>query len=565
MVGLLVIISLFLVYFKKAKKPEKDQKSRNKNGALEENTGYSGKKDFKAPLKNKHQENENKRHRQAKKNKQEKKSSKPQKTQAPKQPQNIGDASKNKTSGPEGKQVSDQKTEKQTHKETEVKQGKVEAQKEDYSKPKYIGYNPINIFNQSQPYFYPYVLMPRPHSVIKFPRKGRKGRKGFKEADFKWYLENFFGDTFYVFDERFIMVKESMEPYEPDFTLTNEKRGLNLFLDIEIDEPYEGLNDIANRKATHFQGSNTKRDQAFQKRGWIVARFAEIQVHQQPLSCCLFIADLVKSINPEFKVPRDLLEVSKVSPIQQWSKEQATQWSKEKYRERYLTIERFGHLPETQILEEAKETSLGEEIENKVNNEGWKVEELIEDQYNLPVKTLIERIINDSKYLSFYYAGQWRVTKPNSVNTKSFTAFCFLKNEDLKFEIDQLHYPDKKENPFTVKESGPNLGLVKIRSLIQIGIDNGKLIRIVYTRSAWTEMEVDNTTGEVIENVTEAETSVRTVGNCELAKNTLDVNHLTHYNLLNNDYEYLHAYCHKREDERVFRFDRISEIAILNI
>ena len=59
--------------------------------------------------------------------------------------------------------------------------------KEDYSKfskPKYIGYNPINIFTQTEPLNYPYVIMPsKSGCVIKFPQKGRTGRKGYKEDD----------------------------------------------------------------------------------------------------------------------------------------------------------------------------------------------------------------------------------------------------------------------------------------------------------------------------------------------------------------------------------------------
>ena len=56
--------------------------------------------------------------------------------------------------------------------------------KEDYSKfskPKYIGYNPINIFTQTEPLNYPYVIMPsKSGCVIKFPQKG-----GLVEKDIK--------------------------------------------------------------------------------------------------------------------------------------------------------------------------------------------------------------------------------------------------------------------------------------------------------------------------------------------------------------------------------------------
>ena len=50
------------------------------------------------------------------------------------------------------------------------------------SKPKYIGYNPTNIFAQTEPLNYPYVIMPsRPECVIKFLKRGGLEERGYKE------------------------------------------------------------------------------------------------------------------------------------------------------------------------------------------------------------------------------------------------------------------------------------------------------------------------------------------------------------------------------------------------
>jgi len=199
----------------------------------------------------------------------------------------------------------------------------VKPEKEEQSKEKYIGYNPINIFAQTEPLSFPYVIMPKANCVIKFPRKGRVGRKGYKEEDFRTYIDKYFKTAFQVFDDRFILVKNSPKPFEPDFTLIDEKNGINIFLDIEIDEPYEGLNDINKRKATHFQYSDTNRNNAFKNRGWIVIRFAEIQIHQEPNSCCRFLADVIKSIHPQFTIPPALSNSKQIKPIKQWTKEEA--------------------------------------------------------------------------------------------------------------------------------------------------------------------------------------------------------------------------------------------------
>ena len=171
------------------------------------------------------------------------------------------------------------------------------------AKPKFIGYNPINIFAQTEPLNFPIVIMPKPGCVIKFPHKGKGGRKGYKEADFHQYLTRHFSHAFQLYTDRILSVKGNSNPFAPDFAFIDEKEGVNLFLDVEIDEPYEGLNDLGKRKPTHFQYADTDRNNAFKNRGWIVIRFAEIQIHQDPAGCCLFIADVIASIHPTFKIP----------------------------------------------------------------------------------------------------------------------------------------------------------------------------------------------------------------------------------------------------------------------
>lgn len=444
-----------------------------------------------------------------------------------------------------------------------TKPNPIEPLPEEQSKPKYIGYNPINIFGQTEPFNFPYVIMPKPECIIKFPRKGRTGRKGFKEDDFKSYLTKSFSNAFKIYDDRFITVKENSKPYEPDITFTDEKNGINIFLDIEIDEPYEGINNIALRKATHFQYADTNRNNAFKNRGWIVIRFAEIQVHQEPLQCCLFVADVIKSIHSKFEIPSALLKVHKVTPLKQWTKEQAEQWSKEKYREKYLGIDNFGFISETEKLEELQETDLGELIENEVEDERPFVppEDKPKTSSN-PKRDIVQAAIQNSKFLSFTYNGSRTITKPKNLNGSLFTAFCYVKNREREFSISDLQNPTIKQKPFTVEDTGPNLGLDSIKNIANTAIQYGKFIRMKYIRSAWTEMKVDKETGEVIIESTEAEESVRTINNIQLSIDVLDQDHIDKYNL---DENYITAYCNRREAKRTFRFDRISEIAILNL
>lgn len=437
----------------------------------------------------------------------------------------------------------------------------IKPEKEEQSKEKYIGYNPINIFAQTEPFNYPYVIMPKPNSVIKFPRKGRFGRKGYKEEEFKKYIEKYFKESFQVFDDRFILVKNNPKPFEPDFTLIDEKNNINIFFDIEIDEPYEGLNDISKRRPTHFQQFDTNRNNAFKNRGWIVIRFAEIQVHQKPNSCCRFIADVLKSINPKYVVPANLSNIERLNPIRQWTKEEAENWSLERYREKYLGIDNFGQTLTSDDLSNIEETEIGE-----------KIEDIVEDDKFIPIETKssntntkldkIYSAINSGKYLSFKFENEQSVVKPIKVSDDKLLAFCYVKNRDRDFSLYNINDLCLKDSYYTLRVAGPTIGIDQITQAVNTAIVYHKLIRMKYTRSSWTNMIVDSETGELLIDRIEAEESVRTINDVQLSINALAQEHIEAYNLNSN---YITAYCNKREEQRTFRFDRIGEIEILNI
>jgi len=434
----------------------------------------------------------------------------------------------------------------------------VEPLPEEQSQPKYIGYNPINIFEQTDPFNFPYVIMPKSGCIIKFPRKGRTGRKGFKEDDFKSYLSKYFSNEFKIYDDRFITVKGNSKPYEPDITFTDEKNGINIFLDIEIDEPYEGINDIALREATHFQYADTNRNNAFKKRGWIVIRFAEIQVHQEPLKCCLFVADVIKSIHSEFKIPSTLQKVDKVTSIKQWTKEEAEQWSRERYREKYLNLPKgFGYVPETEKQEEVQETDLGELIENQVEDEPFFIPPKADPKVSSnPKRDLIENAIESRKYLTFIYNGKPTIIKPIRIFEKErLLGFCYIKNSEREFDLYQMNSLREKLQLYTTELTDKTIEVEKVKELIITAIKYNKYLRIRYTRGAWTDM----ITGEV----KEAEQSLRTISGIGLAKDVLEEEQVSQYNL--NNEEHLNAFCNRDDVRKTFRFDRINEVAVLNI
>jgi len=299
----------------------------------------------------------------------------------------------------------------------------------------------------------------------------------------------------------------------------------------------------------------------FKNRGWIIIRFAEIQVHQQPDSCCLFIAYLIKSINSKFKIPDGLNNTNKIIQLRQWTIEEAEKWSIEKYREKYLGITSFGVTVDGQYLTEIEETELGENIEKKVQDIIFIPPITNKIEPNIKLDKLYSAI-NSNKFLSFKYKDRQTITKPIKITGSELTAFCYVKNKELIFNIYEISNLNLKDSYYTLKVAGPTIGLDQISNAINTAIYFHRYIRMKYTRSSWTNMFVDPETGELIIDRTEAEESIRTINNVQLSINVLAKEQIEAYNLNNN---YISAYCNKREDQRVFRFDRIGEIEILDL
>lgn len=198
-----------------------------------------------------------------------------------------------------------------------------------------ILFSPNNYFAQDDDYLYPVVKMPKQNCLVKLPRDGRSNQKGYKEDDFYNQIRNQIPNIESTNNVHMIIPNYN-KPYEPDIVLLDKK--LNLFIDIEIDEPYDGYY----RYPTHYihPEENVKqdniRDLFFTESGWIVIRFTEKQVHCQSEECIDHIKNVLNSLykkefNTEIECERE----------NQWDYNQCIQWQKIYYREKYLGIERF--------------------------------------------------------------------------------------------------------------------------------------------------------------------------------------------------------------------------------
>ena len=229
------------------------------------------------------------------------------------------------------------KTASTTRTESQTNKIKSEANPEQ-SDDLRIQFNPNQFFEQGDDYSYPVVKMPQQSSFLKLPRKGRAMGKGYKEDDFYKAITQHIS-TVEAENDLHITIPYYNRPYEPDIVLVDKE--LNLYVDIEIDEPYDGYYRFPTHEFSQDQETVIKkdaiRDLFFTESGWVVIRFTERQVHLQEQECIAYIKDVLSSIRTY-----RLEETSNCISEPQWDYQQGVRWEKEHYREKYLGIEKFG-------------------------------------------------------------------------------------------------------------------------------------------------------------------------------------------------------------------------------
>ncbi len=232
-----------------------------------------------------------------------------------------------------------------------------------------ILFNPNCHFAQEEQYLYPVVKMPKSNTILKLPRNGRSNQKGYKEREFYNQLKQNITDI-EMSDNVHMVIPNFNKPYEPDIVLFD--KNLNLYIDIEIDEPYDGYY----RYPTHFINPEDEikqdniRDLFFIESGWIVIRFTEKQVHCQAYECIDYVRNVLNSL-----YNRNFVTDTTCNRENQWDYNQCIQWQKIYYREKYLGIERFQKQYSYKEIE--IDTTEAESIENiiqrtkKFKFDGW--------------------------------------------------------------------------------------------------------------------------------------------------------------------------------------------------
>lgn len=225
--------------------------------------------------------------------------------------------------------------EQETSQQEFIKQVILSEQNQEQTDDLRILFTPNNHFAQAEQYQYPVVKMPKHNCTLKLPRLGRSNQKGYKENDFFNEIKLQIHDIELTNNVHMVIPNYS-KPYEPDIVLFDKQ--LNLYIDVEIDEPYDGFY----RYPTHnyraeddFKQDNI-RDLFFTESGWVVIRFTEKQVHKQPTECIDYIKNVINSI-----YSKEFSKTAKCELENQWDENLCTQWQLNNYREKYLEIHSF--------------------------------------------------------------------------------------------------------------------------------------------------------------------------------------------------------------------------------
>lgn len=166
-------------------------------------------------------------------------------------------------------------------------------------------------------------------------------RKGISEDGFLDYLQKYFSDE--IITDKVIELFSSqsynsyyedfysddsiqISAYSPDFIFQHKKS--ELVIDIEIDEPYTFDKPIHYLNNEH----DTKRNEYFLKHRWIVIRFSEEQVKNDPEGCCAEIASIIYYFTGDDSYLEKLKGVKRVYTHRKWTESESIKLMNDNFR-----------------------------------------------------------------------------------------------------------------------------------------------------------------------------------------------------------------------------------------
>lgn len=151
------------------------------------------------------------------------------------------------------------------------------------------------------------------------------------EVYFYNILKNKFGDK--ILRNSVIDFFKSGRAYIPDIIYADTKN--NIFIDIEIDEPYS----FENKEPIHYLQnsvhSDEERDKYFLENYWIIIRFSEMQIIQNYSECINTIELVLRGIEDQYIVNKDTLLNNRIQIHSCWNYSEAKKMALENFRNKY--------------------------------------------------------------------------------------------------------------------------------------------------------------------------------------------------------------------------------------
>ncbi len=226
----------------------------------------------------------------------------------------------------------------------------------------YVNYNIPNIKTDAG--YYAVVRTPQKGCIVWPYRRRTIARRGFMEQSFEEGLRRLLNPKVKVLGDVNLLPQNGVRPFEPDIALVYSENGLNVRIDVEIDEPYAAVTN----KPTHYIGCGDEyRDANLNCLGWIVVRFSEKQVKLQSKQCVKFISDILSGIDNSLSVREEIKNATSLAREKQWTMADAQKMASERVRQAYLSHE-FGRTEETSYsASDIKLTDFEESIKDKVH------------------------------------------------------------------------------------------------------------------------------------------------------------------------------------------------------
>ncbi len=208
---------------------------------------------------------------------------------------------------------------------------------------------------------YCYYSSPQKGTIV-FPyRRHKIELRGYTESAFEVKLRSAFTNyaNYRILGDVSILPANGYHAYEPDISIVEKNNKYGIRVDIEIDEPYSGVE----KRPIHYVGCGDDfRDLNLNNMGWIVIRFSEKQIYKEADKCINYIMYILSQIDKDSNFMYSYIFPN---PDKKWTEVEAKLMAARNYREKLLN-HKFGLSEVEEYTNTIPQTELEKKAAQKV-------------------------------------------------------------------------------------------------------------------------------------------------------------------------------------------------------